>query len=49
VYTAGPQWPDRIPENMPIRISEDISNKMQDRIPENISNRISEDIPDKMS
>ena len=34
--TAGPQWPDRMPEDMPHRMPED----MPDRMPE--------DMPDRM-
>ena len=36
VCTAGPQWLDRIPEDMPDRVLEDMSDRMP------------EDMPDKM-
>ena len=40
VGTAGPQRPDRMPEDMP--------DGMSDRMPEDMSDRMPEDMPDRM-
>ena len=44
VCTAGPQRPDRMPEDMPDRVPED----MPDRVPEDMPGRMPEDMPDRM-
>ena len=44
VCTAGPQWPDRIPEYMPDRVLED----MPDRMPEDMPDKMPWDMPDRM-
>ena len=54
--TAGPQRPDRMPEDMPDgmsdRMPEDMSDRMPedipDRMPEDMSDRMPEDMPDRM-
>ena len=56
VGTAGPQRPDRMPEDMPDGMSdtmpEDMSDRMPedmpDRMPEDMSDRMPEDMPDRM-
>jgi len=60
VDTAGPQRPDRMPEDMPDRMPEDMSDRISedmpdrmpedlpDRMPEDMSDRMSEDMPDRM-
>ena len=49
VCTAGPQRPDRMPENMPDRMPENLSDRMPedmpDRMPEGISNKILNKMP----
>ena len=42
--TAGPQRPDRIPEDMSDRMPED----MPDRMPEDLPDRMPEDMSDRM-
>ena len=39
--TAGPQRPDRTPEDMPGRMPD----RMPDRMPEDMSDRMPEDLP----
>ena len=43
VGTAGPQRPDRMPEDMPDRMPEDMPEDMPDRMPD----RMPEDMPDR--
>ena len=45
VCTAGPQRPDRMPEDMPGRMPEDMPDRMPDRMPEDMSDRMPEDLP----
>ena len=61
VSTAGPQWPDRMPEDMPDRTPDRMSERMPedmpdkvpewlpDRMPENMPDRMPEGMPDRMS
>ena len=44
VSTAGPQRPDRMPEDMPDRTP----NSMSDRMPEDMPDKMPEDMPDRM-
>ena len=50
--TAGPQRPDRIPEDMPDRVLEDMSDRMPEDMPEHIAEdmpcRMPEDMPEDM-
>jgi len=60
VGTAGPQRPDRLPEDKPDRTPERMSDRMPedmpdkmpqdkpDRMPEDMPDRMSEDMPDRM-
>ena len=48
VGTAGPQRPDRMPEDMPDRMPEDMPDRMPDRMPEDMSDRMPEDLQDRM-
>ena len=52
VGTAGPQRPDRMPEDMPERMPEDMSDRMPedmpDRMPEDMPDSMPEDLPDRM-
>ena len=51
--TAGPQRPDRMPEDLPDRMPEDMPehmpedmpDRMPDRMPEDMSDRMPEDLP----
>ena len=45
VGTAGPQRPDRMPEDMPDRTPDSMPDRMPDRMPENMSDRMPEDLP----
>ena len=53
VSTAGPQRPDRMPEDMPDRtpdrMSERMPEDMPDKVPECLPDRMPEDMPDRMS
>ena len=53
VSTAGPQRPDRLPEDMPDRtpdrMSERMPEDMPDKVPECLPDRMPEDMPDRMS
>ena len=44
VCTAGPQRPDRMPEDMP----DGMSDRMPEDMPDGMSDRMPEDMPDKM-
>ena len=44
VRTAGPQRPDRMPEDMPDRMPD----SMPDRMPEDMPDKMPEDMPDTM-
>ena len=50
--TAGPQRPDRMPEDlpdrMPDRMPEDMPEDMPDRVPEDMPEHIAEDLPGRM-
>ena len=46
VCTAGPQLPDRMPEDMPDRVLEDMPDRMPEDIPDKMSDRMPEDMPD---
>ena len=52
VCTAGPQRPDRMPEDMPDKMPWDMPDRMPedmpDRMPQDMPDRIPEDFPDKM-
>ena len=52
VSTAGPQRPDRMPEDMPDRtpdkMSERMPEDMPDKVPECLPDRMPEDMPDRM-
>ena len=50
--TAGPQRPDRMPEDMPDRtpdrMSERMPEDMPDKVPECLPDRMPEDMPDRL-
>ena len=46
--TAGPQRPDRMPEDMPEHIAEDMPGRMPDRMPEDMPDKMPEDMSDRM-
>ena len=52
VRTAGPQRADRMPEDMPDRMSdgmpEDMPHRLAESVPEDMPDRMPEDMPDKM-
>ena len=48
VGTAGPQRPDRMPEDMPNRMPEDMSEDMPEHMPEDMPEHMPEDMPDRM-
>ena len=52
VCTAGPQRADRMPEDMPDRMSdgmpEDMPHRLAESVPEDMPDRMPEDMPDKM-
>ena len=48
VCTAGPQRPDRMPEDMPDRKSEGMPEDMPDTVPEDMPEHIAEDTPGRM-
>ena len=52
VSTAGPQRPDRMPEDMPDRTPDSMSDRMPedmpDKKPEDMPDRMPEDMPDRM-
>ena len=41
--------PDKISENMTVRMPEDMPNRMPDKISIRMPNRMPEDLPDRMS
>ena len=52
VSTAGPQRPDRMPEDMPDRMPDSMSERMPEDMPikpECLPDRMPEDMPDRMS
>ena len=48
VGTAGPQRPDRMPEDMPDGMSDRMPEDMSDRMPEDMPDRMPEDMSDRM-
>ena len=48
VCTAGPQRPDRMPEDMPDGMSDKMPEDMPDRMPEDMPDRMPEGMPDRM-
>ena len=48
VCTAGPQRPDRMPEDMPDRMPEDMPDRMPDGMPEDMPEHLPEDMPGRM-
>ena len=48
VGTAGPQRPDRMPEDMPDGMSDRMPKDMSDRMPEDMPDRMPEDMSDRM-
>ena len=48
VYPAGPQRPDRMPEDMPDRMPEDMPDRMPDGMPEDMPEHLPEDMPGRM-
>ena len=48
VSTAGPQRPDRMPEDMPDRTPDRMSERMPEDMPEDMPGRMPEDMPDRM-
>ena len=46
--TAGPQRPDRMPEDMPDGMSDRMPEDMSDRMPEDMPDRMPEDMSDRM-
>ena len=48
VGTAGPQRPDRMPEDMPDRTPDRMSDRMPEGMPDRMSDRMPEGMPDKV-
>ena len=48
VSTAGPQRPDRMPEDMPDRTPDRMPEDMPDKVPECLPDRMPEGMPDRM-
>ena len=48
VGTAGPQRPDRMPEDMPDRMPVRMSDRMPEGMPDRMSDRMPEDMPEDM-
>ena len=46
--TAGPQRPDRMPEDIPDRVLEDMPDRLPEDMPDKMSGRMPEDMPDRM-
>ena len=46
--TAGPQRPDRMPEDISDKMSEDIPDRMPEDLPDKIPEDMSEDMSDRM-
>ena len=49
VSTAGPQRPDRMPEDMPDRMPERMPEDMPVKVPEDMPDRMPEDMSEDMS
>jgi len=49
VSTAGPQRPDRMPEDMPDRTPDSISDRMPEDMPEDMPDRLPDRMPEDMS
>ena len=47
VSTAGPQRPDKTPEDMPDRTPEGMPDRMSDRMPEGMPDKVPECLPDR--